>query len=336
MKNQLILAVLGLVILSSSCKKVLFEEEPEKTPESLFQQTWEFADNKYSFFEFKNIDWDSVYNVYRPKIYNEMSDDSLFTVLGDMLYVLRDGHVNLSSPFDISRNWQWYLDYPPNFSEDLLDRYYFLDQEQYIGPFKVFDFGDVGYMQYGSFMAEVTEKDMKIVLDKFRSHKGLIIDLRNNGGGSVANVYTIGNHFVDKTTRCAYEKEKTGPGKNDFSAPKDLTFEPVEGNTAYSLPVVILTNRKCYSATNMLITMMSALPNVTLIGDKSGGGGGIPTYTQLSNGWIVRLSASQTFTLDDFNNEDGVHPDIKVDISETDMANHYDAILETALTYLRP
>ena len=328
-------ALIFVFLLSISCKKILFKDVPDKTPASIFEQTWNFTNEKYSFFEYKNINWDSIHTVFSAKIYPSMAEDSLFNVLADMLYLLKDGHVNLISPFNISRNWEWYLDYPTNYSEEILDRYYFNDKQTYVGPFKVFDFNDVGYFHYASFSSEVTEKDMKIVLDKFRNHKGLIIDLRDNGGGSISNVYTIGGHFVNKATVCAKEKTKTGPGKNDFSSFNSLGFYPIEKNVAYQLPVVLLTNRKCYSATNYFVTMMSELSNVTVIGDKTGGGGGVPTFTQLSNAWTIRVSGTQTYTLQGVNNENGVEPDVKIDITETDISNHYDAILETALTFLR-
>ena len=319
----------------TSCKKVFFDEQPGVSNMEVFDQVWNYTNEKYSFFDFKNIDWDSVKTVYAAKVNQDISEDSLFTVLSDMIYVLRDGHVNLISSFDVSRNWNWYLDYPSNYNADMLERHYFKEEQQYMGSFTVFDFGDVGYAHYASFSATVKEGMMEQLLTKFKNHKGLIIDVRDNGGGAISNVYNIGNYFVNEPTLVAYQRVKNGTGKNDFSGFGGMQFTPVEDFSAYSKPVVILTNRKCYSATNMFRTMMGSLPNVTVIGDKTGGGGGIPTYTQLSNGWSLRVSSSQMLSLNLINNEDGLFPDRKIDMSSTDENNNIDSILEDALRFLR-
>lgn len=333
MKKLLVFLLFATV--SFSCKKVFFEEEPSTTPTSVFEQTWTYVNENYSFFEFKNINWDSVKTVHEPLVSDDISEDSLFSVLSDMLYVLRDGHVNLVSRFDVSRNWAWYLDYPANYDANLLERHYFKEQQQLIGPFTVFDFEDVGYLHYASFSSTITEETMQLVLDKFRSHKGLIIDVRDNGGGAISNVYAMANHFVDDNEVTAYQRIKNGPGKDDYTEFYGMQLSPIEEHTAYAKPVILLTNRKCYSATNMLRTVMGSLKNVTVVGDKTGGGGGVPTYTQLSNGWVLRVSSSQTFTLDGTNNEDGLDPDIQVDQTQLDDLLHRDALLEEALKLLR-
>ncbi|MFT6716682.1 MAG: hypothetical protein ACJA0Q_001329 [Saprospiraceae bacterium] len=330
-----LLFFLMLCLGLTSCKRVFFDEEPGVSNADIFDQVWNYTNEKYSFFEFKNINWDSVKTVYSSKITNEIGEDSLFNVLSDMLYVLRDGHVNLISSFDVSRNWNWYLDYPSNYSENMLERHYFKDKQQLMGPFTVFDFGDVGYVHYSSFSSTVTGKKMEQLLTKFKNHKGLIIDVRDNGGGAISNVYNIGNYFVSEPTLVAYQRVKKGIDKNDFTEYGGVQFNPPENFSTYLKPVVILTNRKCYSATNIFTTMMGALPKVTVVGDKTGGGGGVPTYTQLSNGWSLRVSSSQMLSLDLINNEDGVLPDRKVDISIADENNSIDSILEDALAFLR-
>ena len=103
----------------------------------------------------------------------------------------------------------------------------------------------------------------------------------------------------------------------------------------FTKPVMLLTNRSCYSATTFFTTYMQNLPNVTTVGDWTGGGGGAPSFTELANGWNLRVSNTALFTPDGFNVEDGVPVDVPVDMDETDVDNGMDTILEKALELIR-
>ena len=183
---------------------------------------------------------------------------------------------------------------------------------------------------------------MDYVIAKFKDHKGLIIDVRNNGGGSVQMVYVIANRLTDTRIPVAEEQYKNGPGHDDFTAKTTVYLEPALGALTFTKPVVVLTNRLCYSATNFFVTMVSALDHVTIMGDKTGGGGGVPAYTVLTNGWELRVSSSKLFLADDGtltederNVEHGVAPDIAASSTEAELATGVDNILETALNYIR-
>ncbi len=334
MRILIYLFLVTFALAGISCEKIFFDPEPDNSPESIFEQVWKFADEEYSFFSYKNIDWDSVYNVYSQEIQAGMTEEELFDVLAEMLFLLKDGHVNLKSPFDRSRNWFWYLDYPQNYNYSLLERNYFRGREQYAGPFILVDFDDAGYIHYRSFGNRVSDENMDYVLEKFKQHQGLIIDLRNNGGGSMSNAIRIARRFAPAERIVALRQDKNGPGHEDFTEKYKISIDP-SGKDNWTKPVVILANRLCYSATNYMIAIMAELPNVTIIGDRSGGGGGIPAYTELSNGWLMRVSSTRIFTPDGFNIEGGIPPDIRKDLTREDLLNNRDTLLEYALKFLR-
>lgn len=321
--------------LFSACETA-FLKDADNSSLGIFDQVWTFANERYSFFDYKKIDWNAVKTKYRAKVTNEMKEEALFNVCADMLNELRDGHVNLATDFNRSRNWTWYLDYPQNFNAGLLERNYWQNKELQVGSVQFFDFGDVGYIYYGDFSGDVSHENMNFILDKCKDKKGMIIDVRDNNGGSVSNVGTIASHFTNTEILAGTERFKTGTGKNDFGKAEKVKITPTgEKNTKFTQNIVLLTNRSCYSATNRFVFVMREFPNVTVMGDHTGGGGGFPTMQLLSNGWRVRVSTSQLIDNNNINVEDGIDPDIKVEMKQSDENAGKDTILEEALKLLR-
>ena len=80
---------------------------------------------------------------------------------------------------------------------------------------------------------------------------------------------------------------------------------------------------------------MKQLPKAVVIGDKTGGGSGLPFTSELPIGWSVRFSASPMFDPNMNHIEFGVNPDIKVDMNSEDIQKGVDTIIETAREYLR-
>lgn len=159
--------------------------------------------------------------------------------------------------------------------------------------------------------------------------RGLIIDVRSNGGGSLTNVERLASRFFNERTHIGYISHKNGPGHNDFSELHPKYVESFNG-VRYQKPVVVLTNRGCYSATNEFVSIMKYAPNVTVIGDKTGGGSGLPFSSELPNGWSVRFSASPMFNAEKEHIEFGVEPDIQVHMTQSDKDKNRDTLIERA------
>ena len=88
-----------MAVAFSSCEKVIMPDSASADAEETFETLWQTIDRGYSFFEYKNIDWNAVYQTYRPQINNNMTDRELFDKCSQMLNILRDGHVNLRAGF---------------------------------------------------------------------------------------------------------------------------------------------------------------------------------------------------------------------------------------------
>ncbi len=329
-----VFCVFSLSVLS--CEKALVTADPKNTPTENVKFFWKTMNEKYPFFEFKKINWDSVGNVWIPRVRDTMNDAVVFRIIDSMLYTLRDGHSNLYGAFNFSRNWEWYLNYPDNFNSYLLERNYLKNDYRFTGALtnRFLDSNRVGYIRYSSFSSNISDYAIDVVVSRFQTTKGIIIDVRSNGGGSIANIDKLVSRFIDKKLVAWKEAEKNGSGKNDFSTFKEYVIEP-KGDKKYLKPIIILTNRRCYSATSLFVAAMLNLPNVKVVGDWTGGGGGVPASTQLPNGWTVRYSSSITLTPNGFNIEHGTPPTIKQDISKSDEAAGIDSILERALSELK-
>ena len=331
------LLLLSLFALVSGCEKALMDDSASTDPRSCFDSMWQTIDRKYSYFREKNINWDSVYNHYSPQVTPNTSDEELFEVLDSMLYDLRDGHVNLIAPFNFSRNWNWYLDYPENFSYQVIERHYLADDYRIAGGMQYRLIDSVGYIYYGSFSSGFTEEQLDEVFSYLSPARGVIVDVRNNGGGSLGLAFRLAKRFAQSERRVLLTREKSGPAHDDFG--NELQYSLESGTRpSCKVPVVLLTNRRCYSATNTFTGVMSQLPSVTIMGDQTGGGGGIPVDFELPNGWRYRFSASQSFIYQ--NNslveiEEGVAPDIRLDLDPENLATGTDDILEAALDRLR-
>ncbi|MBC7921672.1 MAG: S41 family peptidase [Ferruginibacter sp.] len=323
----------ALLVTLPACERLLIEPDPASTPVTNFDLLWKTVDEKYSYFSYKNIDWNATYAKYRPLVRNDMRSEELFDIMADMLYELRDGHVNLISSFDVSRNWEWYLGYPPNYNPVLIERTYLNRAYEIAQPFRTRVIDSVGYIRYGSFQSGIAGSTVDRLVRNYAGLKGIIIDIRDNGGGSIANVDVLAGRFTNATVTVGYTRYKRGPGHDDFSQPYARKLKAAGRH--YPGRVVVLTNRSAFSAANDFASVMAELPNVTLIGDQTGGGGGAPFSSELPNGWRFRFSTNQLLNTRMEQIEDGVPPDIKVDMRKADEDLGRDTILETALAFLR-
>lgn len=323
--KKILVYLVSLVLLTSCVDEV----EHDNTPTGNFEALWEIMDEHYCFFSYKQIDWQAVYNKYKVRVSDKMSENQLFEVCCDMLSELRDGHVNLSYSMDYGRYWAWQEGYPKNFSDTLERRYLGTDYKIASSlRYRVLD-DNIGYIRYDSFQKAIGEGNLDDVLVYLALCRGLIIDIRNNGGGDLTTAEMLAGRFVHEKTLVGYMQHKTGTGHNDFSDLEPQYLEP-SSNFRWHKPVCVLTNRSVYSAANSFTVMMRALPNVTIVGDHTGGGSGMPMSNSLPNGWSVRYSACPMYDKDKQQTEFGISPDVHVALSDESTAKGIDDIIEAA------
>ncbi len=319
-----------LIVLLCGLTSCVDTDERPNTPTGNFESLWEMIDQRYCFFQYKSVDWDAVYHKYKVRVSDQMTSSQLFEVCCDMLSELRDGHVNLSSSSDFGRYWSWQESYPKNYSDSLERRYMGTDYKIAAGlKYRVLD-DNIGYIRCESFSTGIGEGNLDDVLTYLMLCRGLIIDIRNNGGGDLTTAERFAGRFVHEKTLVGYMQHKTGPGHADFSSLEPQYLSP-SSNIRWHKPVCVLTNRSVYSAANAFAVWMHSLPDVTLVGDPTGGGSGMPMSNSLPNGWAVRYSACPMYDKDRQHTEFGITPDVPCQLDESLVT---DKIIETARALL--
>jgi hypothetical protein len=342
LKKSVLALILLLAIITASCKKIFLNGDIANNPRENFEYLWNDLNNRYSYLDYKGLDWNAIHGEYSAQIHDGMTDEELFAVLGDMMNRLRDGHVNLTSPFNLSNYYPIFLNSPANYNGRLVlenyllrnpDAYYITGslQNTILDTLGV----KIGYIRYSSFASQVKSSEIDYVINRFNdsSVNGVIIDVRSNGGGSVSNVFTLVKRFAD-SIRLAYTSQiKLGPAPDDFGDDEQVYIGPV-GPQQFTKRIAVLTNRGCYSATSLFSLAMKAYPYVKLVGDSTGGGLGAPTGAELPNGWTYRFSVTRTLSPQNDNWEGGIPADILIDLDPVAEAEGFDSIIERAIQYI--
>lgn len=332
---MLTLAVLmAAAVAVQSCHSV---DSYSDTAAGNFELLWKLFDEHYCFFAEKGVDWDDVHDRYAPRARECRTQLELFRLCSAMLDELKDGHVNLSAPFATSYYKGWWAPYAPNYNRRVVQENYLNFQYRSLGAV---EYGilpqNVGYVNIQSFASGMGEGNLDWILSDFALCSGLIIDVRDNGGGSMDNVEPWVSRFLKTRTLAGYICHKDGPGHNDFSKPHAYYYAPPADHILWTKPVVVLANRSTFSAANNFVSVMKLIPGVTVIGDVTGGGSGMPLSFELPVGWGVRMSAAPVLDAQGQATEFGVEPTdgYKINITPEDTAAGRDPILDAAIRLL--
>ncbi|WP_158542316.1 S41 family peptidase [Lujinxingia litoralis] len=344
LKSAVLIALLGWCL--GGCGAFL-GPDPQNTPESNFEIFWQSFDRHYAHFPHKNIDWDGIYQTYRPKVSAETTDYELLQIFGDMIRTLEDGHVYISAgelgrvQSDLHLRGS-----RRNYNSEVISRRYILGTEKQAGQGN-FRYGwashTIGYVHLRTLSGaagigddvEGWVEDLDVVLEYFKNAEGLIFDLRNNSGGRAFNTTYIASRFATDTRDFVVTRTRDGAGHSDFSSPTVWSVSPA-GPRQFTRPVVVLTNRYSFSAAEWLTLALRQYDHVTHIGTNSGGGLAMFLPRELPNGWHYTISVQETRSIDgSFYERVGVPPDIHVENTDEDDVAGRDAILEYALGHLK-
>lgn len=359
MKKILLIAAAALCALTS-CEKYDTIRETDKDFVSNYEYFWKMVDQRYcylgtAFGNDKNIDWQAIYDKWMPVVKTEVkTEEELFNIMGMSLDVLRDGHVWMISDFKTYSNNEYMLKpdgvsyYGEDFVEGLVQSKYLtqLDgKDDYQGDqaFKTRNgvvYGMIeregkkfAYIYYNSFSVEIKDIDFEFLDPVVRQADAVIMDIRNNPGGSGALGLSLAGHFIKERMLVGYSAHKDGFAHDDFTEPYELYCKPAEKYDWSDKQVALLTNRGVYSTANLFTHIMGLLPNVIQVGQTSGGGGGLPMTHYLPNGWCVVFPSNVLLDLNKKHIEPGIAPDYEATIGDYQSTGR-DGIVEKAIEEL--
>lgn len=193
----------------------------------------------------------------------------------------------------------------------------------------------IGYIAVDTLSIPSLPDRFEAALKQMQGTRGLILDLRTNGGGAEQLARKMAGYFAEASTLYAMHQYRSGPRHTDQGTLQKRIFAP-DQNWYYRGPVIVLQGERTMSSAEAFVLMLAACPHVTTMGDRTAGSSGNPR--QLDVGaeiivnlprWIPRDASGKSF------DTVGIQPDIPVKTTPEEFTRTADPVLSAALKRLR-
>jgi carboxyl-terminal processing protease len=156
--------------------------------------------------------------------------------------------------------------------------------------------------------------------------KGLILDLRDNGGGYLDTAISVASEFISKGV-IVYEQSGDGSKKS---------YEATSGGLATKVPMIVLVNGYSASASEIVSGAIQDYTRGKLLGETSYGKGSVQNWVPLSqNQGAVRVTIARWLTPNGRTiDKKGLTPDISVKLTADDVKAGKDPQLDAAVKNL--
>lgn len=187
---------------------------------------------------------------------------------------------------------------------------------------------NIGYVQILTFGAD-TRSELRKNLEGLLEQNpiGLIVDLRNNGGGYLQTAVDVGSEFIAEGV-ILYEDYGYDDGMEEFNAHK--------GGLATEIPLVLLVNEGSASASEIVAGAIQDHQRGPLVGATTFGKGSVQNWIELRNNQgAVRVTIARWLTPDKRQiHETGLTPKFLVEFTEEDFLAELDPQLDKAIEVL--
>ena len=186
----------------------------------------------------------------------------------------------------------------------------------------------IGYVQIYNFGDKTTNELRSILRDIMAEKpKGLIVDLRNNGGGYVNVAVEVISQFIKADQIVLIEQ---------FGDGREETLTSIPGGLAQDIPLVVLVNEGTASASEIMAGVIQDYQRGTIVGVTTYGKGSVQIIQPLSEeDGAVRITIAHWLTPNRRQiNKIGIQPDIVVEYTEEDFNAGKDPQLDKAIELL--
>ena len=319
----------------------------------VFAQTWT---EHYPFFAEKKTDWARTVAENRSRVSETTTPQQLFQILSGMIAPFEDAHSSLNAS-SIQRRFVGSRSSPSFLtSSDERDQAYALVSPHLTGTLRTFcqgrvEFGmlgaDVGYLRIRSFSGYSSDSSFETGLVELEtaldtafanagSWKGLVIDVRVNGGGSDPYGLAIARRLT-ATPYTAYAKQaRSDPADATKWTPEQPSVVQPSNRPSFHGPVVELIGIQSISAAETFTqALMNRKPTITRVGETTQGVFSDVLGRTLPNGWRFGLANERFVTNGKYYDHVGIAPDIPVEsLTAAARATGRDAAIERALALL--
>lgn len=314
--------------------------EPPSTPlrrgeaADLFEKVWKAFDREYAMFTVKpSLDWKKLKKEYAPLARKAGTGFEAAAVIAALLAHLEDLHVHVT--VEGHHLWCFSRFRPLNASWKATKKIVGTIREKG----KLLAWGktknNFGYISVWGLNDPALPDAFDSTLEELKNTKGLILDLRFNGGGSETLALKMAGRFVDKKRIYSLNQYRNGPKHKQLGSKLERTFEPC-GAWRYEAPVAVLCGRKTMSSAESFVLMMAQCPQVVLIGDRTAGSSANPRRLELDGGIVVNLPRWLDMDPDGKPIDAvGVAPDILVEAASKEFSETEDPVLEKAIKQLK-
>jgi len=186
---------------------------------------------------------------------------------------------------------------------------------------------NIGYIELSTF-GERTTDELKAELETLMDQNptGLILDLRNNGGGYLTTAIEVTSQFVNKGV-VMYEEYGDGTRRE---------YNALRGGLATDIPLVVLVNEGTASASEITAGAIQDYERGQLVGVTTFGKGSVQSWVPLNNNQgAVRVTIARWLTPDARQIHGvGLTPDVVVELTEEDFEAERDPQLDKAIELL--